>query len=64
MGMSGHVSVGPLWACVKVNDCLIYFLQVHQLALKMKEAFAESAFATEHVWSAVADFFFCFSENN
>jgi hypothetical protein len=29
MGMSGHVSVGPLRECVKVDDWLIRFLQVH-----------------------------------
>jgi hypothetical protein len=29
MGMSGHVSAGPLRACVKVDDCLIHLLQVH-----------------------------------
>jgi hypothetical protein len=21
MGMSGHFNAGPLWACVKVDDC-------------------------------------------
>jgi hypothetical protein len=27
--MSGDVSAGPLRACVKVDICLIHFLQVH-----------------------------------
>jgi hypothetical protein len=29
MGVSGHVSAGPLRACVKVADCVIHLLQVH-----------------------------------
>jgi hypothetical protein len=29
MSMSGHVSAGPLRACVKVDDYLIHFLQVY-----------------------------------
>jgi hypothetical protein len=27
--LSGHESASPLRACVKVDDCLIHFLQVH-----------------------------------
>jgi hypothetical protein len=34
MGMSEHVSAGPLRARVKVDDYLIHFLHVHQLVLK------------------------------
>jgi hypothetical protein len=46
MHMSEHVSAGPIWTCVKVDD---YFnpSSADTLArVKMIETFVESAFAT------------------
>jgi hypothetical protein len=28
MGMIGHFRAGPIWACVKIDDCYDPFLQV------------------------------------
>jgi hypothetical protein len=47
--LSGHVSAGPLRACVKVDECFDLSSVGTLTWVKMIETFVESAFATDCV---------------
>ena len=64
MGMSGHISAGPIWACVKVDDCCDPSVAGTLTRVKTIETCIESDFTTEYVRSTIAGRFFCFGEDD
>jgi hypothetical protein len=61
--MSGHKSVVPIRACVKVADCYDLSFAGTLTYVKMIQTCVESNFITEHVRSAIAGHFFYFGED-
>jgi hypothetical protein len=62
--MIGHVSAGPLRACVKVANCCDPSSTGTLTCVKSLETCAESAFATVSERFAIANCFFGFGEDN
>jgi hypothetical protein len=60
MSMSGHVSAGPLRACVEVVDYCDLSSVGTLTHVKMIEMCVESAFATERMRSTIAGCFLLF----
>jgi hypothetical protein len=64
MGMSGHKSVGPLRACVKVVDYCDPSFVGTLTRVKMIETCVQSIFATASERFTIAYCFFCFREDD
>ena len=64
MGMSGHISAGPIWACVRVDDYCDPSVAGTLTRVKTIETCVESVLATVSGRFAIAHRFFYFGEDD